>query len=109
MLIGEINSPRLWLLRPNAARDDFVLSGGLADRVFDSGDAFGPFGTGFGVTTDIQVGPDGAVYIVSLASGAVYRVTLVPEPATWMLTLCGFVLIGLALRQRHRSSDAAPT
>ena len=33
------------------------------------------FGTGFGVGTDIQTGPDGNLYIVSLSNGAIYEIT----------------------------------
>ena len=32
------------------------------------------FGTGFGVVTDIETGPDGNLYVVSLDQGAVYRI-----------------------------------
>ena len=32
------------------------------------------FGTGFGVVTDIETGPDGHLYVVSLSAGAVYEV-----------------------------------
>lgn len=34
-------------------------------------------GTGFGCVTDIKVGPDGFVYVVSLSDGVIYR--LVPK------------------------------
>jgi glucose/arabinose dehydrogenase len=33
------------------------------------------FGTGFGVVTDIETGPDGSLYIVSLDQGAIYEIT----------------------------------
>jgi hypothetical protein len=32
------------------------------------------FGTGFGVGTDIQTGPNGNLYVVSLTSGAIYEI-----------------------------------
>jgi len=32
------------------------------------------FGTGFGVSTDIQTGPDGGLFVVSLTAGSVYEV-----------------------------------
>jgi aldose sugar dehydrogenase len=32
------------------------------------------FGTGFGVSTDIETGPNGNLYVVSLSSGAVYEI-----------------------------------
>ena len=104
VLIGEANNPRLWLLRLNAARDGFVLVGGLADGVFDSGDGLTPFGTGFNVTTDIQIGPDGAVYIAALGSGEIFRVAAIPEPASWLLTLIGLAVVGgLAQRRARRA------
>src|SRR5690606_2083057 len=37
------------------------------------------FGTGFGISTDIQTGPDGNLYVVSLDQGAVYQISRV-EP-----------------------------
>jgi aldose sugar dehydrogenase len=33
------------------------------------------FGTGFGVSTDIETGPNGNLYVVSLSSGAVYEIS----------------------------------
>ena len=31
--------------------------------------------TGFGVVTDIETGPDGHLYVVSLSQGAVYEIS----------------------------------
>jgi glucose/arabinose dehydrogenase len=33
------------------------------------------FGTGFGVVTDIETAPDGSVWVVSLSSGEIYRIS----------------------------------
>jgi hypothetical protein len=33
------------------------------------------FGEGFGIVTDIEAGPDGALYVVSLDQGAVYAIS----------------------------------
>jgi hypothetical protein len=33
------------------------------------------FGTNFGIVTDIQTGPDGALYLVGPSSGAIRRIT----------------------------------
>jgi glucose/arabinose dehydrogenase len=33
------------------------------------------FGTNFGVSTDIETGPDGNLYVVSISNGAVYRIS----------------------------------
>jgi glucose/arabinose dehydrogenase len=35
-------------------------------------------GTGFGTTTDIEQGPDGALYVVSLTDNAIYRISRKP-------------------------------
>ena len=34
------------------------------------------FGTNFGVATDLEFGPDGAIYVVSIIDGTIYRITL---------------------------------
>ena len=54
----------------------------LADRVADNAGKFDigeseslRFGAGFGVGTDIQTGPNGNLYVVSLSNGAVYEVS----------------------------------
>jgi aldose sugar dehydrogenase len=56
--------------------------GRLADRVADNAAKFDiaeseslRFGAGFGVGTDIQTGPNGNLYVVSLSNGAVYEVS----------------------------------
>lgn len=103
VLVGEVNGGRLWLLRLNANRDGFELSGPLADGVLDPGDTFAPFGTNFSVVTDIIQGPDGALYITSYGSNTVFRVAPVPEPEAWTLMMLGLgmILIG-AKRIRSR-------
>ena len=53
----------------------------LADRVADNTAKHDPtesetlrFGTGFGVGTDIQTGPNGNLFVVSLSNGAIYEI-----------------------------------
>ena len=53
----------------------------LQDKVADNLDKFDVtesesllIGKNFGVTTDIQTGPDGNLYVVSLSNGAIYRI-----------------------------------
>jgi predicted porin len=38
------------------------------------------FGTGFGVGTDIQTGPNGNLYVVSLTLGTIYEIFRRPAP-----------------------------
>jgi glucose/arabinose dehydrogenase len=53
----------------------------LADKVADNTEKFSiveseglRFGSGFGIGTDIQTGPNGNLYVVSLSNGAVYEI-----------------------------------
>ena len=57
----------------------------LADRVADNIDKFDQteseslvIGKDFGITTDIQTGPNGNVFVVSLSNGAVYEIASKP-------------------------------
>ena len=54
----------------------------LDDRVADNAQKFDitesetlEFGSGFGVSTDIQTGPDGNLFVVSLSNGAIYEIS----------------------------------
>ncbi len=35
-------------------------------------------GTGFGTTTDIEQGPDGSLYVVSITDNAIYKISRKP-------------------------------
>jgi hypothetical protein len=73
----------LCLLRLNQERDGFVLDGELANRIADDDQQLETlkFGAGFGITTDLQVGPDGALYVTSYSNGTIYRITPMPGDA----------------------------
>ena len=80
VLVGDCNNGNLYKFQLNQARDGFVFqSDQLKDNVADLGDSMDEivFGTDFGCITDLKVGPDGLVYVVSLSDGAIYR--LVPK------------------------------
>ncbi|MBA3727393.1 MAG: PQQ-dependent sugar dehydrogenase [Armatimonadetes bacterium] len=88
-LILSTNLGRLMKLDLNVARDGFVLSGGLSDQVADNPAEVDSItiGTGWGGTTDGQIGPDGYMYVVSYSLGKVFRIrpkveTIVPGSFT---------------------------
>ncbi len=103
VLVGDCKSGgantidgRLWKLKLNAQRDSFIFSDpNLTDLVLNIGDDQTEifFGDGFGCITDIEVGPDGFLYIVSLF-GTIYRILpdlgngicALPSDGDWIIT-----------------------
>ncbi len=75
VIIGDNNTQDLYLARLNGSRTGFNLTGGLADLVADSTTERNTLriGTDFGVVTDIQTGPDGSLYVLSLSNSEVYK------------------------------------
>jgi len=75
-LVGDNNFGNIYRFEPNPQRSAFVLTGGLADGVADddSERTQAVWGSDFGVVTDLEIGPDGYLYVVSLSDGSIYRV-----------------------------------
>lgn len=77
----------LFRLKLTADRQHFAFTDpDLADLVADNSDKFDLaesesllIGRDFGVTTDIQTGPNGNVFVVSLSNGAVYEIKSKPS------------------------------
>jgi glucose/arabinose dehydrogenase len=85
MFAGDVHFGNIYHFDLNEARTELVLGGLLADKVADSdseleqdGNGSGNggiiFGKGFGGITDLEVGPDGYLYVVSIGQGAIYRI-----------------------------------
>ncbi len=82
LLVGNANCGTVQEFELDGARTNLAFSSpGLQDRVADNGndECFGDqlelaFGTNFGVVTDIENGPDGFVYVLSLTFNAIYRI-----------------------------------
>jgi aldose sugar dehydrogenase len=77
LFVGDINNGTLYRFTLKAARNGFTFQGaGLADRVADNPTELDEviFGMGFGGITDLKVGPDGFLYIVSF-SGSIYVIS----------------------------------
>lgn len=77
----------LMRFRFNSDRQHFAFTdSALADRVADNVDKFDQkesesliIGRDFGITTDIQTGPNGNVFVVSLSNNAVYEIKSKPS------------------------------
>ena len=59
----------------NQDRTQLVLTGELEDKIAETrtGEQDIIFGEGFGIS-DLEVGPDGNLYVVSLGQGKIFRV-----------------------------------
>jgi glucose/arabinose dehydrogenase len=81
------SQPGLYYFKMNSNRDGFDLSGDLADNVLDFGDSFAPVKIAHvnGIT-DMKIGPDGYLYIVSIVTGKIMRLKLAEYNVTnWEL------------------------
>ena len=67
MFVGDVNTGNLYNIKLNEDRTSLLLSGPLEGKVTNSLDDLKPviFGHGFGAITDIEVGPDGFLYVLT--------------------------------------------
>ena len=83
LFVGDIKNGNLYRFRVNAARNGFdFTSPGLSDLVADSNAEFQEvlLGTGFGGITDLKVGPDGLLYVLSFGLGKILVISGQPIP-----------------------------
>jgi glucose/arabinose dehydrogenase len=77
LFVGDFNHGYLYLFELSPDRTQLVLNNNLNDKIADSSsyelqDVL--FGEGFGAITDIEVGPDGYLYVVSISEGKIFRI-----------------------------------
>jgi aldose sugar dehydrogenase len=76
MFVGDYNNGNLYHFKLNQNRTGLVLGNTLADKIANTPEDAKPviFGTGFdGGITDLQVGADGYLYVLTFA-GSIYRI-----------------------------------
>jgi len=75
MFTGDVNTGNLYHFKLNPARDGLALTGTLADKVANNPEESqqAALGHGFGTITDLQVGPDGYLYVLTFG-GNIYRI-----------------------------------
>ena len=84
VFVGDCMNGNLYRFELNQDRTGFVFNDPrLADNVVNTGESLEEitFGTGFDCITDIEVGPDGFMYIVSRSHDSIYRIM----PKTMMI------------------------
>jgi len=78
ILVGDVHTGRIYHFDLNNDRTELVLPNSLASKFIASRNTAGVekiiFGQGFGGITDLTVGPDGYLYIVSIGQGKVFRI-----------------------------------
>jgi hypothetical protein len=81
VFIGDVNNGRIYRFQLNGARSGFILGGALADGVADNNGELSQliFASGFSGVTDLKVGPDGRLYVVSIGDGRIYAITAAPR------------------------------
>ena len=85
IFVGSAKKGTLFHFDLNSDRDSLDLSGDLEDLLYSKKEDSSSivFGENFGVITDLKVGPDGYLYVVSASrgtdEGAIYRVVPISE------------------------------
>jgi aldose sugar dehydrogenase len=76
MFVGDVHRGNLYHFDLNKERTDLMLDGPLKDKVADDDEELDDviFGRNFAGISDIEVGPDGYLYIVSIGLGKIFRI-----------------------------------
>src|SRR5215203_5669322 len=76
MFVADINNGRLYHFDLNPDRTGLLLEAPLDDKVADTVDELASviFGTGFRSISDIEVGPDGYLYLLLYAPGRIVKI-----------------------------------
>ncbi|WP_320415812.1 PQQ-dependent sugar dehydrogenase [Candidatus Nitrosotenuis cloacae] len=77
VFVGDCNTGNIYRFKLNSERTGFVFdTPELSDNMLNEGDPSDEiiFGTNFGCVTDVEAGPDGLLYFVSLSEGKIFRV-----------------------------------
>jgi aldose sugar dehydrogenase len=104
IFIGDINNGNLYHFKPNSTRNGFLFqNAALGDLVADDSNELQEviFGIGLGGITDLKVGPDGLLYVLSFGQGKIYAISrasvFVPSQAP---------LVNLSTRAPVETGDA---
>ncbi len=78
MFVGDVHIGRIYHFKLSDERNDLVLPKVLGEKFIENPINIGAeeivFGDGFGAVTDLTVGPDGYLYVVSIGQGKIFRI-----------------------------------
>jgi aldose sugar dehydrogenase len=76
MFVSDVHEGRIYHFQPNEDRTELILSGPLQDKIADTTSELNDvvFAEGFGGITDLELGPDGYLYVVSIGQGKIFRI-----------------------------------
>lgn len=76
LFVSDVHHGRIYHFELNEKRDGLILPGRLADKIADTDDETKNmiFGSNFGGISDMEIGPDGFLYVLSFARGTIYRI-----------------------------------
>ena len=77
MFVGDIKYGNLYHFQLDKQRKGLLLDGNLEDKIASKDEIEqAVFGSGFGGITDIEVGPDGALYVLTFdkENGTIYKI-----------------------------------
>ena len=79
LLVGDANNGNIYNFNLDEQRKNFELSGGLSDKIADNNGELNDlvFASGFGKVTDMEIGPDGFLYVLSTQKDltSIYRIS----------------------------------
>jgi aldose sugar dehydrogenase len=80
IFLGDVNDGKIYHFDLSQNRTQLLLDGQVEDKVVETPDEIPEkmvFGQGFGTISDIELGPDGYIYVLTHdeSDGAVYRIT----------------------------------
>ncbi|MGG6460241.1 MAG: PQQ-dependent sugar dehydrogenase [Candidatus Eiseniibacteriota bacterium] len=79
MFVADVKYGNIYHFKLNSNRTGFILNGSLADKVASGEDNTEQieFASGFGGITDLEIGPDGSLYVLVFdkEDGKIYKIT----------------------------------
>jgi aldose sugar dehydrogenase len=76
VFVADVHNGNIYRFKLIEDRTELVLAGSLSDRIANTTSELDDiiFGRGFGGITDLEVGPDGYLYVVSIGQGKIFRI-----------------------------------